>query len=96
MKKLILLISMAVVAICFSSCAPQYVAVEPTYVEDVRPPRPSENHVWVEGDWVWRRQTHDYVRKGGYWDTPRRGRTYKPGHWTTNRRGHSWKMGEWE
>ena len=46
----------------------------------VRPPAPSPTHVWVEGNWIWRR--HAY--------------RWSPGRWQAARHGHRWEQARWE
>jgi len=80
-----------------SSCyTPGYVSVEPTYIETKRPNRPSNVHVWVDGDWVWRQQTHNYVYKNGYWSKPYRNKTYISGRWQSTQQGSQWNSGHWQ
>ena len=76
MKKLIFLSGLMVMALFFSNCGPSYVSAEPTYIENARPPRPTNTHIWVDGNWVWNRRAHTYVHRNGYWVVPNRGRTY--------------------
>jgi hypothetical protein len=82
-------------ALIFNSCMGGYVASEPSYVEYDRPARPSETHVWIDGDWNWNNQTHVYVQKAGYWDRPRPGQSYVAGKWQSSARGKSWTKGYW-
>ena len=82
--------------IVFNSCMGGYVASEPSYTEYARPPRPSETHIWIDGDWNWNNQTHVYVQKAGYWDAPRHGQSYIKGNWETTQRGKSWNKGHWQ
>lgn len=95
MKKLIFLSGLMVMAFFFSNCGPSYVSAEPTYIENARPPRPTNTHIWVDGNWVWNRRAHTYVHRNGYWVVPNRGRTYIQGHWAVNRRGKYWVPGRW-
>ena len=97
MKKFIFLISLAGVLLLLNSCSTTgYVATEPLYVEYTRPAAPSNIHVWVDGDWIYNRQTHVYVRQNGYWQKPSNGRTYVSGHWQVGPRGRSWAPGHWQ
>ena len=84
------------IAIFFNSCVGGYVASEPSYVEYDRPQRPSETHIWIDGDWNWNNQTHVYVQKAGYWERPRQGQTYIAGSWQATSRGKSWSKGHWQ
>ena len=51
-KKLVYLTSLAGIGLFLNSCATGYVATEPSYVEYSRPQRPSDLHIWVNGDWA--------------------------------------------
>ena len=97
MTKFIFLISFVGMLLFLDSCSTTgYVATEPEYVEYARPARPSDLHVWIDGDWVWNRQTSGYVRQNGYWQIPSRGRTYISGSWQTSPQGYRWESGHWE
>jgi hypothetical protein len=80
----------------FNSCMGGYIASEPSYTEYARPPRQSETQIWIDGDWNWNNQTHLYVQRAGYWDSPRQGQTYVKGNWQTTQRGKSWNKGHWQ
>lgn len=84
------------IGIIFTSCMGGYVASEPYYTEYARPQRPSETHIWIDGDWGWNNQTHVYVQKAGYWEKPRQGQSYVAGRWQTTQRGKSWTKGHWQ
>ena len=84
------------IAIVFNSCVGGYVESEPSYVAYDRPQRPSETHIWIDGDWNWNNQTHVYVQKNGYWDKPRQGQSYVAGSWQSSPRGKSWSKGYWQ
>lgn len=84
------------ITIIFNSCLGGYVASEPSYVEYDRPQRPSETHIWIDGDWNYNNQTHLYVQKAGYWDRPRQGQSYVAGSWQSTSRGKSWSKGHWQ
>ena len=73
-----------------------YIETEPVYVENTRPPRPSDLHVWIDGDWVWSRQTNGYIRQDGYWERPNEGRVYITGRWEVSPRGKYWAKGHWQ
>jgi len=97
MKKLIFLFSLAGLLMILNSCTTTgYVASEPAYVEYARPAPPSNMHIWIDGDWIYNRNTHVYMRKNGYWQRPGNGRTYVSGHWQVGPRGHSWAPGHWQ
>jgi len=96
-KKLIFITSLGGLAFIVQSCVPAYVEIEPTTtVEFVRPARPSNVHIWIEGGWVYSSRSHSYVQRNGHWDRPRQGRTYVPGNWESTPRGHKWKQGQWQ
>jgi hypothetical protein len=82
--------------IVMNSCMGGYVVSEPSYTEYSRPERPSQTHVWIDGDWGWNSRTHVYVQKAGYWDKPRYGQSYVSGRWETSPRGKSWSKGHWQ
>jgi hypothetical protein len=84
------------IGIVFNSCVGGYVASEPAYYDYARPQRPSETHIWINGDWGWNNQTHLYVQKTGYWEKPRQGQSYVQGSWQTTPRGKSWSKGHWQ
>jgi hypothetical protein len=94
LKKLLLLTSLAGIGFFLNGCMAGYVATEPTYMEYARPPRPSEAHIWINGDWGYNRQNHVYVQKVGYWEKPNTRHTYVPGHWQSNQKGHYWVSGK--
>ena len=97
MKKFIFLISLAGIVLLLNSCTTSgYVASEPNYVEYSRPARPSDLHVWIDGDWVWNRQSNGYIRNSGHWQKPSRGRVYVSGNWEVTPQGHRWKSGHWQ
>lgn len=61
----------------------------------VRPPQPSNNHVWIEGEWVW--QNNTYVRKQGYWVVPEKDHIWVKGEWIHRPDGSSyWQPGYWK
>jgi len=97
MKKLIFLASLAVMLLVLGSCStPGYVTTEPTYTEYARPERPSDLHIWIDGDWVYNRRTSLYVRQQGHWQKPSRGRTYIAGSWKSTPQGLRWENGRWQ
>lgn len=97
LKKIIYLTGLAGILLGFNACVTTgYVATEPTYFENARPPRPSNLHIWINDDWGWNRTNHAYVQKNGYWQKPNQGRTYVSGHWKVTPKGHSWAPGHWQ
>ena len=96
LKKLIFITSLAGVGLFLNACDVGYVATEPTYVESVRPNRPSDLHVWIDGDWSYNRHSHGYVHNNGYWEKPVQGRTYMSGHWQGSQKGKYWVKGRYQ
>lgn len=96
LKKLIFITSMAGIGLFLNGCSTGYVATEPSYVEYSRPQRPSELHIWIDGDWVFNSQTHAYVQRNGYWAAPDQRRVYVSGQWQTSPRGKYWSKGHWQ
>ncbi|MDP2337312.1 MAG: hypothetical protein Q8N05_12855 [Bacteroidota bacterium] len=96
LKRIIFLTCLAGMGIFFFSCAPSYVATQPAYVEYQRPAQPSSLHIWIDGDWRYRRQNHSYEQRNGYWEKPNQGRTYVSGHWQSTPRGQYWVAGRWQ
>lgn len=60
----------------------------------VKPVMPSQRHVWVNGDYVWRGGRYVYIN--GYWtEPPFRKHRWVGGHWKHTRRGWTWIPGHW-
>jgi hypothetical protein len=95
MKKFIFLISLAGLLIFFNSCSAGYVSEEPIYREGLRPQRPSDGYIWIEGNWYWNNQSRSYNRRDGYWARPHHGQRYESGHWIKTERGYRWVPGRW-
>jgi len=95
-EKLVYLISLTGIVLFLNSCAAGYVATEPTYSEYSRPQRPSDLHVWINGDWEYNRSTRAYVQRNGYWEQPQQNRTYVSGYWQSTPRGKYWAKGHWK
>lgn len=59
------------------------VAPEPPPAEraEVRPPKPSPDHFWMQGHWVWRESDGVYYWAEGGWERERSGFLWLPGHW---------------
>jgi len=93
MKKL--LFGLIGLAITCHACSPAYVSSQPTYQQGLRPPQPSNNHVWIDDNWIYNRPTRTYNRSSGYWAMPNRGRKYQSGQWKNNKRGYYWTPGRW-
>jgi hypothetical protein len=95
-KRFVYITSLVGVGLLFNSCIGGYIATEPAYVEISRPPQPSNLHIWIDGDWYWSNQSHNYVQRNGYWEKPRPNRTYVAGYWQTSPKGRYWKSGHWQ
>jgi hypothetical protein len=96
LKTFIYIAGLAGIGFIANSCALGYVATEPVYVETVRPPQPSNLHIWVDGDWVYSNRSHGYVRNTGYWERPRQNSTYVSGRWQSGPQGKHWEKGRWQ
>lgn len=91
-----LFIGMLTFAANHAAHAQVWIKVRPSPpVEVVVPgPPPSPMHVWVEPEWVWRRDAYVYVP--GHWIVPRRPHAvWVPGHWAESPRGFRWRPGHW-
>jgi hypothetical protein len=95
-RKIIYIGSLAGMGLFLNSCVAGFVGTEPVYVEYSRPARPSNLHVWIDGDWAWNNQTHVYVQRSGHWQKPYQGQTYVTGYWQTGPKGKSWAPGRWQ
>ena len=95
-KKFICVAGLAGMGLLMNACTTGYVATEPVYVEQARPPQPSNLHIWIDGDWVYNRQSRLYVRHEGYWERPTPNRTYVTGHWQTTPHGQHWLKGHYQ
>ena len=82
----------------FNSCAGGYgyVSSEPQYdYEYSRPVAPGEGYIWIDGDWLWDNDAHNYIHQRGYWAKQRNNRTYEAGHWDSRPDGKIWIKGRW-
>jgi hypothetical protein len=95
-KKIFYIASLAGMGLFLNSCLAGYVTSEPSYVEYSRPPRPSETHVWINGNWYWNNQSQVYVQRTGYWEQPRQNQRYVDGYWKSTSKGKSWSPGHWQ
>ncbi len=94
MKKILTGFSLLLIAaILLHACAPSVVTVKPSPGVIIRPPAPSNAHVWAGGNYVWRGGR--YVWVDGYWAKPRGGRHWVEGHWQMKRGGYVWVPGRW-
>ncbi|PKP33077.1 MAG: hypothetical protein CVU00_11110 [Bacteroidetes bacterium HGW-Bacteroidetes-17] len=96
MKKVIFIGGLAGIGLLFTGCAPRYVATVPAYHEYSRPQRPSDQYIWIDGNWTYNRQTNMYVQQNGYWQRPHQSRTFVRGYWQASPRGHYWIPGKWQ
>lgn len=94
--KIILTASLVAIGLFFNACTAGYVATEPSYVEYSRPVQPSSMHIWIDGDWSYRSQSHSYVQGNGHWSKPVQGSTYIKGSWQSTPKGHQYSKGYWE
>lgn len=93
MKKIILLVALISTLSLLTSCDAGYVAVQPSYVESVRPNQPGVDFVWIEGDWIWNNHNRSYSHGNGRWERPERSKNYTPGHWNSTPHGYKWQSG---
>ena len=70
-----------------------FVKVQPVAPVVERPVQPSPQHVWIEGEWVWR--TDNYIWQPGYWMIPRPHEVWITGHWRRAYGGWNWVPGHW-
>jgi len=90
----LLLLLIVLFSVSFSASAQIYVSIRPHVPVIVRPPQPSQTHVWVDEEWRPRGRNYRYT--GGRWETPpHQGYTRRPGHWQKTRRGNIWIQGTW-
>lgn len=95
MKTIKLICLASLLLVIMSSCGTTSYTVRerPAEVVYTRPPRPSPNHIWVSGNWVWRGGR--YVWEEGYWTLPRSRAHYVEGYWSHGRKGWLWHPGHW-
>lgn len=84
-----------VLGINFTACRPAYVSVRPDNFIVERPIRPSVDHIWVDGNWVYDRRSHAYSKNDGYWEKPNRSKKYTQGQWKSTKKGEYWVQGRW-
>jgi hypothetical protein len=96
LKRVIYVSSLAVIVFIFNGCAAGYIASEPDYQQYDRPMRPNNVSIWIDGDWGWNNQSHQYYQRNGYWDNPRHGQTRVSGHWQSTPKGKTWSKGYWQ
>jgi hypothetical protein len=97
LRKLFYIVSLIGIGLSINACTSTgYVETEPAYVEYSRPPQPSNNHIWINGDWQYNQQNHVYVQKNGYWEKPSNRRTHVSGHWEKGPQGSYWVTGHYQ
>ena len=96
LRRIIYIASFAGMGLFFFGCSTGYVATQPSYVEYSRPAQPSSHHIWIDGDYKYKHQTHSYKQNNGHWHKKSQGRTYVPGHWQSEPRGQYWVAGYWQ
>jgi hypothetical protein len=83
---------------CFNSALAQVrisINILPAEPFIQRPPQPTTNHVWIEGEWVW--QNGGYVWKTGYWFQRDPHKVWVRGYWHQRQDGGwFWVDGYWE
>lgn len=80
----------------FISCSGvRYVSSEPRHIEIIRPRQPSSSYIWIDGDWIWQKDTRSYKHNNGRWVMPHRNRNYSPGYWEKRKNGKRWVTGKW-
>ncbi len=94
MKKIFLMVAVAVTFGVYSSNAQIIVKVRPARPHYERVVAPTPRHVWIDEDWEPRNGTYVFV--GGRWAEPPRPRAaWVPGHWARRRHGDVWIPGHW-
>lgn len=67
----------------------------PAPLNQVRPKRPGERHVWIPGRWAWDDARYTWIK--GKWVLPERDETvWIPGRWTAVKGGWTWVPGRWK
>ncbi len=94
LKRILLLVAMAIYFGIYTGSAQIFVAVRPTRPHYERVVAPSPRHIWIEEDWEPR--DRGYVFVGGHWaEPPRANVRWIPGHWRQKPRGWVWIRGHW-
>jgi hypothetical protein len=74
----------------FMSCSGiGIVRSEPMYVEIERPRQPNSSYIWIEGDWLWQKDTRTYKNSNGRWEMPKHNRQYVQGHWENRKKSQT-------
>jgi len=95
LKRVLIMLSIMLTSIAYSSTAQIYVNVRPVRpTAVVRVDAPSPRHVWIDEDWRW--DNGRYVWAGGRWEEPpHAGWRYHPGRWEHGPHGDRWVGGRW-
>lgn len=93
-KRLFLVLVIAIGCSAYSSNAQIYVNVRPVVPHYVRVVAPGPRHVWIDEEWEPRGGAYVFI--GGHWaEPPHRGWMWVPGHWKRGPRGEYWIAGHW-
>ena len=102
MRKLVCALLLSLIAACVVNTSNAQINLnfsiklipdEPVVVE--RPPQPTYNHVWIDGEWVW--QNNQYVPQPGYWTIPEPDHVWERGEWAHRSDGSVyWEPGYWK
>jgi len=96
MKNLTKSILFLLASFLFMSCSGiGIVRSEPMYVEIERPRQPNSSYIWIEGDWLWQKNTRTYKNSNGRWEMPKHNKQYAQGHWENRKKGKYWVPGRW-
>ena len=96
-KKLFKLLFLLVVIFgaSYSASAQIYVEIRPIIPVIVRSEPPSQEHVWIEEEWVPEGRSYRYV--GSHWEAPpQRGYVRSNGYWKHSKHGDKWNRGGWK
>jgi len=94
LKRIVVMLAIAVSLGAFSASAQVYVNVRPVMPHYERHAAPSNRHVWIDEDWEPRGGTYAFV--GGHWAVPpHMGMVWVPGRWRQGPHGWIWIKGRW-
>lgn len=68
----------------------------PPSVLAVKPVKPGNKYIWIEGHWKWNKKRNKYVWMDGYWTKKKNGKVYISGHWSKKNKGWSYVPGHWK
>jgi hypothetical protein len=95
MKRKVFYLTLFISSILIASCGPTYVVREkPEDVVYLRPAPPSDEYIWVSGDWLW--TNGKYVWHEGHYEVRRPGYRRVEGHWINMGGGWRWVPGHWK